>query len=214
MARVLLLGASGLVGRDALRLALAHGAVDRVIAPTRMPLPLQERLDNPVASDLESFLPHVARWSADRVICTLGTTMAKAGSQKSFYRVDHDLPVAFARAAQQYGAQAFALVSAIGASPSSRFFYPRIKGETEADIRRVGFASLTILRPMIIEGAREESRLAEGIVLGLAMALGPMLPRRFRANPASTIARVALEAVVNPTPGVRVVATQELTART
>jgi uncharacterized protein YbjT (DUF2867 family) len=214
MARILLLGASGLVGRETLRLALDHGEVDRVIAPTRMPLPLQERLDNPVSPELESLLPNVARRSADRVICTLGTTMAKAGSQNSFYRVDHDLPIAFARVAQQYGAQAFALVSAIGASPSSRFFYPRTKGETEADIRRVGFASLTILRPMIIEGTRGESRLAEGIVLGFAKALGPILPRRFRANPASTIARVALEAVVSPTPGVRVVLTQELTART
>jgi uncharacterized protein YbjT (DUF2867 family) len=213
MARILLLGASGLVGREILRLALDQGEMDRVTAPTRMPLPLQERLDNPVATELESLLPHVARWSAERVICTLGTTMAKAGSQESFYRVDHDLPVAFARAAQQY-AQAFALVSAIGASPSSRFFYARTKGETEADIRRMGFASLTILRPMIIEGTRGESRLAEGIVLGLAKALGPMLPRRFRANPASAIARVALEAVVSPTPGVRVVLTQELTART
>jgi uncharacterized protein YbjT (DUF2867 family) len=140
--------------------------------------------------------------------------MKKAGSQQSFYRVDHDLPVAFAKAAHQYGAQAFALVSAIGASPSSRFFYPRTKGETEADIRRVGFVSLTILRPMIIEGVRGESRLAEGIVLGLAKALGPMFPRRFRANPASTIARVALEAVVSPAPGVRVAVTQELTANT
>ena len=213
MARILLLGASGLVGREALRLALDHGEVDHVIAPTRIPLPLHEKLDNPVAAELESLLPHMARWSADRVICTLGTTMAKAGSQQSFYRVDHDLPVAFAKAAQQYGAKAFALVSAIGASPSSRFFYPRTKGETEADIRGVGFASLTILRPMIIEGARAESRLAEGIVLGLAKALGPMLPRRFRANPASTIAHVAVEAVLNPTPGVRVVFTQELTAR-
>jgi uncharacterized protein YbjT (DUF2867 family) len=104
-------------------------------------------------------------------------------------------------------------VSANGAAPSSRFFYPRTKGEAAADIRGVGFASLTILRPMIIEGARAESRLAEGIVLGLAKALGPILPRRFRANPASTIASVAVEAVVNPTPGVRVVFTQELTAR-
>jgi uncharacterized protein YbjT (DUF2867 family) len=58
----------------------------------------------------------------------------------------------FARAARQGGAGAVALVSAIGASSSSRFFYPRTKGETETDVQSVGFKSLTILRPMIIEG--------------------------------------------------------------
>jgi uncharacterized protein YbjT (DUF2867 family) len=72
MSRILLLGASGLVGRETLRLALDHGEVDRVIAPTRVPLPAREKLDNPVATEFESLLPHVERWSADRVICTLG----------------------------------------------------------------------------------------------------------------------------------------------
>src|ERR1700745_4191328 len=49
-----------------------------------------------------------------------------------------NLPLAFARAAHQQGAGAFALVSAIGATPSSRFFYPRTKGKTEEDIRNPG----------------------------------------------------------------------------
>jgi hypothetical protein len=40
------------------------------------------------------------------------------------------------------------------------------------------------------------------------------LPRGFRANPASTIARVLIDAVVDPKPGTQVVLSQELTART
>jgi uncharacterized protein YbjT (DUF2867 family) len=81
------------------------------------------------------------------------------------------------------------------------------------DIQSVGFESLTILRPMIIEGERGEFRMGESIVLRIVQVLGPILPRRLRANPASTIARVAVEAVVNPRPGVHVVFTQDLTAR-
>lgn len=213
MVRILLLGASGLVGRETLQLALNHGDVEGVVAPTRMRLPSHARLDNPVSTELESLLPHVARWSVDAVVCALGTTMAKAGSQKSFYRVDHDLPVAFAKAAHENGAATFALVSAIGASSRSRFFYPKTKGETESDIRAVGFTSLTILRPMIIEGARGDSRPAEGVVLALAKVLGPILPRRFRANPASTIGRALIDAAVNPKQGIHMVLTQDLTAR-
>jgi len=75
------------------------------------------------------------------------------------------------------------------ATPSSRFFIQGQKVRTEADIRSLGFASLTILRPIIIEGERGESRLGESIVLKLAEVLAPILPGGLRANPASTIAR-------------------------
>jgi hypothetical protein len=77
----------------------------------------------------------------------------------------------------------------------------------------LGFASLTILRPIIIEGERGESRLGESIVLKLAEVLAPILPRGLRANPASTIARVLIDAVVASKQGVRFVFSQDLTAK-
>jgi uncharacterized protein YbjT (DUF2867 family) len=55
--------------------------------------------------------------------------MAQAGSGEAFRRVDYVLPLAFARVAHQHGAETLALVSAIGASVNSSFFYPRTKGE-------------------------------------------------------------------------------------
>jgi uncharacterized protein YbjT (DUF2867 family) len=99
MLRILLLGASGLVGREILRLALGRGDVDGVVAPTRKPLLPRGKLNNPVAGELESLLSDAARWTEEAVICALGTTMAKAGSRPAFYRVDHDLALGFARAA-------------------------------------------------------------------------------------------------------------------
>ena len=213
MVRLLLLGASGLVGGEALRAALEDREVEGVIAPTRKALPLHPKLTNPVSPELESLLSAVAGWSVNGVICALGTTMARAGSRAAFHRVDHDLPLSFARAAHEHGAQAFCLVSSIGASPASRFFYARTKGETERDIQYVGFACLTILRPMIIEGDREENRIAESIVLNLAKGLGAFLGPRFKVNPASTIARAAIDAIVNPKQGVHFVYSPELTAR-
>lgn len=211
--RILLLGASGLVGRQSLQLALRHKDVDGVIAPTRAPLSPHGKLSNPVSIELKSLLPDAARWSVDAVICALGTTIAKVISRDSFYRVDHDLPLAFAKVAHQQGARTFALVSAIGASPSSPFFYARTKGEIESDLEKIGFASLAILRPIIIEGERGEFRFAESVVLKLAKVLGPILPRGLRANPASTIARVLVDAAVHARPGIRLVLSQELTAR-
>jgi len=137
----------------------------------------------------------------DAAICATGTTIKKAGSKEAFRSVDHDLPLSFARLAHQAGTQNFALVSAIGASVDSSFFYARVKGELERDIREIGFRSLTILRPSIIGGERDEDRLAESLVLKLSHFLAPVLPKRFHVNPAPKIAQVLVDAVVTAEQG-------------
>ena len=199
--KVLLLGATGLVGKNALARALAHTSIAAVIAPTRKALPRHEKLSNPVSPQLEPLLPEVVTWGVDAVICAMGTTIGKAGSNEAFRQVDYVLPLAFARLAHQQGAGTFSLVSAIGASVHSHLFYAKTKGEVERDIQGVGFKSLTILRPSMIDGKRDEFRFAESVVLRLSHILGPILPKRFRANPASKIAEVLVDAVVASEPG-------------
>ena len=156
---------------------------------------------NPVAPKLELLLPEVTGRGPDGAIFAAGTTIKKVGSKEAFRSVDHDLPLSFARLAHQAGAQSFALVSAIGASVESSFFYARVKGELERDVREIGFKSLTILRPSIIEGERDEVRLAESLVLKLSHFLAPVLPKRFHVNPAPKIAQVLVDAVVTAEPG-------------
>jgi hypothetical protein len=76
-----------------------------------------------------------------------------------------------------------------------------VKGELERDVRKIGFRSLTILRPSIIEGERDEVRLGESLVLKLSHFLAPVLPKRFHVNPAPKIAQVLVDAVVTAEPG-------------
>lgn len=199
--KVLILGASGLVGRNALEQTLAHPSVTEVVAPTRKPLPPRSKLTNPVAEKLDLLVSEVTTWRVDSVICAMGTTIAKAGSKEAFREVDYVLPLLFARRAHREGAETFALVSAIGASAESSFFYPRTKGEIERDIKLVGFRSLTILRPSIIAGKRDESRFAEGVALWLSRMLAPILPKKFHMNPATKIGAVLVESVVAGEPG-------------
>ena len=156
---------------------------------------------NPVAPELERLLPKVTTWRPDAAICAIGTTIKEAGSKEAFRSVDHDLPLLFARLAHEAGTQNFALVSAIGASVASPFLYVKVKGELERDVREIGFRSLTILRPGLIEGQRDEVRLAESLVLKLSHFLAPVLPKRFHVNPASTIAQALVDAVVIAEPG-------------
>jgi len=187
------------VGRNALTQVLARPVITQVIAPTRRPLPERDRLINPVAPKLEELLPEMANWRPNAVICATGTTSKKAGSKEAFRSVDYDLPLAFARQAYEQGAQNFALVSAIGASVDSSFFYPKTKGELERDIQKIGFRSLTIVRPAMIDGERDEYRPGESIALMLSHS--PVLPKGFRVNPASKIAEVLVDAILTGEPG-------------
>ena len=199
--KILLLGASGLVGRNVLAEAVAHPAITSVVAPTRLPLVPHPKLTNCVSDRLESLLPEGVARGIDTVVCALGTTSSKAGSKEAFREVDYVLPLAFARSAHEQGAETFVLVSASVASVSSPFFYPRIKGEIERDIELVGFKSLTIVRPSFIGGERDEPRFREGIALRLMSIFAPILPKKFHVNPAPTIAAACLSGVTTAEPG-------------
>jgi len=210
MTRLMLVGATGLVGQSVLRQALTHPQVEQVIAPTRRLLPPHARLFNPVV-DFEALPTEAGWWNVDAVICTLGTTIKAAGSQAAFRRVDHDHPLQVAQIALKHGAKAFALNSALGADAASRVFYSRTKGELERDLRALGYLSLTLVRPGLIGGDRHESRPAEQIGVRVSQWLRPLLPPRYRVVPAERIAFHLLQAVLAAQPGVRVVMSEDIT---
>jgi uncharacterized protein YbjT (DUF2867 family) len=204
MTTVMLVGATGLVGGSVLRQAQGDVQVTRIFAPTRRQLPSHPKLANPLV-DFERLPADAPWWAVDSVICTLGTTIRKAGSQEAFRRVDHDYSLAVAQLARQHGARAFALNSATGADPRSGFFYNRVKGEVEEAIRQVGFPSLTIVRPALIGGNRDEFRPAEFVAMRLLRLADPLLPHRYRIVPHDRIAAALLEAAITAATGEHVV---------
>ncbi len=86
--KVLVLGATGLVGAATLQRAIEDTRIEQVIAPTRRSLPGRAKLVNPVAPILDSLLQQAADWKVDAVICAMGTTIGKAGSKEAFRHVD------------------------------------------------------------------------------------------------------------------------------
>lgn len=207
---LLLVGASGLVGRHVLALALADPRVGRVTAPVRRALPAHPKLSSPVV-DFDHLPETADGLRADAAIFTLGTTLRTAGSQVAFRRVDFDYPLAVARLARASGTPTCVVTSAIGADAKSRFFYNRVKGELEQALASEGFHSLTFVRPGVIGGSRDEFRFAErAMVLALGL-MRPLLPPQWRVNPAQRIAQALLEAAVHPLPGIQVVTSDRMT---
>lgn len=191
---LMILGASGAVGRHVLEQASHNTTFSRIVAPSRRPLGASAKIDNPVL-DFRQPLPEADWWAVDAVICCLGTTRRQAGSKEAFFAIDHDLVLACATAAKARGAQTFVLNSSLGADPDSSNFYLRTKGQTEADLGRLGFRRLVLVRPSLIDAEREQTRLAEQLGLRAARLLAPLIPARYRAVRSDRIAAALLQAI-------------------
>jgi uncharacterized protein YbjT (DUF2867 family) len=206
----LVAGASGLVGGLVLDGLLESPLYREVCSLGRRPLPKQHPKLTQRTVDFAR-LEGEALPAADDAFCCLGTTIKKAGSQEAFRAVDHDAVLAFAQAARKAGAKRFLLVSALGADAGSRIFYNRVKGETEEDLKKVGFESLVFLRPSLLLGNRVESRPGERAAIVATKLLGPLL-RPFSGRPieAKTVARAMLALAKSTAGGTRVALSGEL----
>lgn len=194
--RVLLLGGTGLVGGHCLRLLAADERCSRVYAMVRKPSEFTG-LSSKVVTVVGDFsqLPQRAPWlEVDAVICCLGTTIRKAGSQEAFRKVDFDYPVAVGKLALANGASHYLLVSAMGADAASRIFYNRVKGEVEGAILALGYSHVTIARPSLLLGQRQEFRLGEE----LAKPFGWLLPSKVKPVHASQVAAGLVNSACSP----------------
>jgi uncharacterized protein YbjT (DUF2867 family) len=206
---ILVLGATGLVGGEALRLLLDDPAFGRVVVLSRRPLEgvWSAKLQQ-VVVELDRMAERAGAFAVDKVLCALGTTIRAAGSQAAFRRVDHEYPLEAARLALAGGATHYLLVSAMGANATSRVFYNRVKGEVERDLRALPFRSLTIARPSLLLGDRAERRLGEEV----AKKLGWMIPGKYRPIQARDVAAALVRAAREDLPGVRVIESPALRA--
>ncbi|MCA1764271.1 MAG: NAD(P)H-binding protein [Cryomorphaceae bacterium] len=136
--------------------------------------------------------------------CCLGTTMKKAGSKDAFRTVDKSYVLNFARAAQKAGINCFAVVSAIGADPNSSVFYNKVKGETEEELKKMGFDQLVIAQPSILLGARKEKRFGEKVGQILMQAVSPLLVgslKKYKPIRSKDVANAILKSSKNPSNG-------------
>lgn len=125
-----------------------------------------------------------------KVFCCLGSTIKKAGSKKAFEKVDREMVVRTAEWSQKaLGSKHFAVVSAMGASVASSFFYNRVKGLMESDLRKLRFDQLHVFRPGLLLGSRQERRPLEGIASKVLPLISFFLPDRFKPVPVYAVAQ-------------------------
>ena len=207
--KALVFGGSGLVGTELLQILGQHASYDEVLSAGRrtLPAPVEGVREEVVSLDDLSSLPS-AFGGADVFVC-LGTTQKKTPDNATYYKIDHDYPVAIAQEAAQQGSRLVVIVSAMGANPNSRIFYNATKGKMEADALAAFPGKTFIVRPSLIMGNRGEKRMGEGLAQRVFSVINPVLPAKLRGIQARTIAK-AIVAIAHQQPVVAVLENDRL----
>ncbi|MBS7565797.1 NAD(P)H-binding protein [Mucilaginibacter sp. Bleaf8] len=202
--KAVIAGASGLIGSELLQLLLHENFYDEVLVLVRKELPVQHKKLVQLVIDFDQLQNHAHAINGHAVFCCLGSTRAKTPDIKQYYKIDHDYPVQLAQIALQNNVPQYHLISAIGANPKSGNFYTRLKGETGADVAKVGIKSVHIYQPSLLTGNRKEHRLGERIATVLMKGLNPLLLgglKKYRSIPAATVARAMYKQSLNTDEG-------------
>jgi uncharacterized protein YbjT (DUF2867 family) len=152
--RIVIVGATGMVGGYALRYALDHPAVERVTAIGRRKLGISHsRLNEVPHQDFADCSALAEALSGqDAAVFCLGTYSGSV-SDAELRKVTVDYSVEFARVLRRSSPDAaFSFLSGSGADPTgrSRMAFARYKGEAENALLAAGFPGVYIFRPAYI----------------------------------------------------------------
>ena len=200
-------GATGLVGGEVVKALLDDARCETVWALVHSEPGLRHPKLHFRVVDYDNLTADMIPGRTTALFCCLGTTIRKAGSREAFRKVDYDYVVELARLARIREVDQMLLISSLGADPKSNVFYSRVKGLVEQQVREIGPPILSIFRPSLLLGERDESRPGETIGAVLLKLFRFLLIgrwRKYRAIEASTVARAMVHIAGQPGPGVSI----------
>ena len=188
------LGATGLIGRQLVQQLLNDPAFSKVRILVRRPVELSNsKLEAEVVNfdDLADYRKKLGR--GDCIFCCIGTTMKQVKGDKATYRkIDFDIAVNAAKLGKEAGFTDYLLVSAVGANAASSNFYLKLKGEVENAVAAIGFQSFHAFRPSMLFGKRVEFRFAEIVGKPIMQALSVLMVgglKKYRGIEGLTVAK-------------------------
>ncbi|RHW31411.1 oxidoreductase [Neobacillus notoginsengisoli] len=187
----LVLGATGLVGGELVNRLERKENYSQITLIGRRPFSIGSKKVRNVVVNMHSLKDVAEEFKVDDIFCCLGTTIKKAGSKEAFRQVDFQLPVAAAQLGSFEGAKNFLVISSMGANTNSAFFYNRVKGEMEEEVKKMTFDAIHIFRPSLLLGSRKEFRLGEKLAEWAVKPFSKILPDSLKKSfpiPAETVA--------------------------
>ncbi|MFJ5776200.1 NAD(P)H-binding protein [Streptomyces sp. NPDC093094] len=189
--RVIVFGASGMVGHGALHACLRDDAVTEVLAVVRTPLDVAHpKLRQIVHADFTDYTAIQDQLTGlDACFYCLGVS-AVGRSEAEYTRITHDYALAAARALIAVSPNlTFVYVSGEGTDPTgkSRQMWARVKGRTENDLRALPMTA-HMFRPgfvQLVDGAVSRTPLYRRLYRATAV-FHPLLKRLFPRHVTTT----------------------------
>lgn len=179
--KVILFGATGMVGQGVLRECLLSSEVSRILAIGRTMIGQQ---DAKLREIVQKNLTDLATLEADLTgydACFFCLGVSSAGmSEENYTRVTHDLTLSVAHTLLKVNANmTFIYVSGTGtdSSEKGRSMWARVKGRTENELLGLGFKSAYMFRPGYIQpldGVKSKTPLY-GFIYAVVGPLYPLL---------------------------------------
>lgn len=209
--KVAVLGSTGLIGKNVLKLLARLPQVVRVFCPVRNIPDLKDlgilegsfkldfkQVDFEQDNEALRLFFYAGFTGCDAVVCCLGTTRKQAGSKAAQEKVDLRLPLKLAAIAQKAGVKNFLCVSAMGADSQSPYFYNRLKGQLEEGLDMIGFETLTLVRPSLLLGKHKDRRFGEELLQKTIGAHPEWIPAFIRPVHAETVAAHLVTSILKP----------------
>ena len=168
-------GGTGLIGKALVKKLCADSRYREVKLLVRKPTAVVDSKVTVIELDftnIEQLKQHVV---GDELFCCIGTTIRKAGSQEKFEEVDYQIPKNLAFAAAKNNVHKFLMISSLGANSNSPNFYLRTKGKAEQALTAAGLNNYLVVRPSLLTGTREETRVGEKIGEAILSILKPVM---------------------------------------
>lgn len=186
--KALIIGATGATGKDLIKSMIHDDAYAEIVLFVRRETGILHPKIKEIITDFDN-LENVSGFiKGDVWFSCLGTTLKAAKSKENQRHIDYGIPLEFAEIAKRNGVPKLVLLSAYGASATSKVFYSKIKGELEDKLAELAFDSYIIFKPGFLLRKNTDRR-DERITATLLHFLNSLgLLRKFKPLPTTLLA--------------------------
>ncbi len=208
--KALIIGATGATGKDLLEILLNDNSFSQVEIFVRRSVDIKHAKLKVHIIDFDKQDEWDQLVTGDVLFSCLGTTLKNAGSKDAQWKIDHDYQFNFAKAARQNQVPVLVLVSAFKAASDSMFFYSRLKGQLEEDIKALHFPKLIIFKPSLLI-RKNSDRMGERIITPLMQGLNSIgILRKHRPLDTKTLSKAMIASVKEFNDGFYIIEGQDI----
>jgi len=192
MKTAILIGATGVTGQILLKKLIEDSLYTKIVLFSRSKSSMKSSKIEEHLIDFNKFLDYKEVFIGDVVFCCVGTTNSKTPDKKKYHAIDVGIPDQAATLSKQNNIACFIVISSMGASLNSKYFYNRIKGEMETKVLEKHIENTYIVRPSLLAGERKEKRFGEAFAKQFFAFFAFLIPANYKMIAPETVAEAML----------------------